>query len=148
MCLPRKNQQDLIKIQEIVEAKFPEVKFVAVDGLAQNQIATEFRKSDIFLATGYPEGLPLPPLEAMCSGCMVVGFTGKGGSEYMLHRETALTAEDGDCETAAAFLLEALENKDLKELIRNRGTALAQTYTPENMKKLLIAFFKKIENEH
>jgi glycosyltransferase involved in cell wall biosynthesis len=37
----------------------------------------------MFLALGYPEGLSLPPLEAMKSGCIVLGYSGYGGLEYM-----------------------------------------------------------------
>lgn len=148
LCLPRKNTADMVKIQSIVREKFPKVNFVEADGLTQEQIAIEYRKSDIFLATGYPEGLPLPPLEALCSGCMLVGFSGKGGSEYMLHRDTALLVEDGDCEAAADCLIEALSDRQLKEDIRNRGTKLARTYTPDNMKQLLLQFYKKVEQEH
>jgi len=37
----------------------------------------------LFMSTGFPEGFGLPPLEAMASGCVPVGFTGFGGWEYM-----------------------------------------------------------------
>ncbi|MBU1249401.1 MAG: glycosyltransferase family 1 protein, partial [Proteobacteria bacterium] len=32
---------------------------------------------------GFPEGCPLPPLEAMACGCLPVGFSGFGGWDYM-----------------------------------------------------------------
>ena len=46
-------------------------------------VARLLRRSHIFLATGFPEGCPLPPLEAMASGCLPVGFSGFGGWDYM-----------------------------------------------------------------
>ena len=40
-------------------------------------------ESLLFFSFGYPEGLPLPPAEAMASGCVVVGYHGFGGAEYL-----------------------------------------------------------------
>lgn len=147
LCLPRKNPEDLERIMSLVLAEFPEAKFVPVDGVNQDEIAVEYRKADIFLATGYPEGLPLPPLEALNSGAVVVGFTGRGGREYMHHRETAMVLEDGDCEGAAAALLEVLRNESLKEELRARGWEMGQRYSLANMKEKLLAFYRSLESD-
>ena len=40
------------------------------------------RKSKIFLAFSYLEGLPLPPAEAALAMNYVIGYTGEGGNEY------------------------------------------------------------------
>ena len=50
---------------------------------SREEVAALLRSADIFLATGFPEGCPLPPLEAMASGCVVTGFSGFGGWDYM-----------------------------------------------------------------
>lgn len=148
MCLPRKNPQDLERIIELVLNKRPHTDFAKIHGLTEAQIALEYRKADIFLATGYPEGFALPPLEAMSSGAAVVGFSGRGGREFMLQRETALVADDGDCDRAAALLLEMLEDTRLKETIRRQGLDLAPRYSIEQMTTKLLTFYDQVEKQY
>ncbi len=62
---------------------------------SREKVAEELKKSNIFLNIGYPEGFPFPPLEAMACGCIVVGYTGGGGNEFMIDGETALLLMTG-----------------------------------------------------
>ena len=141
LVLSRKNYSDYEKISKICGEG---VDFHVVDGLTQEELIKEYQKADIFLATGYPEGLPLPPLEAMLCGCVVVGFTGGGASEYMINGETALVAEDGGCDTASEQLKMILSNQELKERMRQRGMDKASTYTLENTKQMLKQFYEQV----
>ena len=61
----------------------PEVEWIALDGLDRQGVARALQSSHVFLATGFPEGCPLPPLEAMACGCLPVGCGGFGGWDYM-----------------------------------------------------------------
>lgn len=145
LCLTRKNFDDTKHIMSIVKREVPEANFVLVDGLSEKELAEEYRKSDIFLATGYPEGLPLPPLEAISSGCAVVGFAGRGGREYLIHNKTALIAEDGDVVAAADYLIKLLKNKSLKEAIREAGSAASGEYTIAKMKNRISKYYQTLE---
>jgi hypothetical protein len=49
---------------------------VAIDGMAQADVATTLGESLVFMAFGYPEGGTLPPFEAMAAGCVTVGYGG------------------------------------------------------------------------
>lgn len=142
LWLPRKNHSDGEKIVNIVKCNFPSVNFICVDNLKQQEWAAELQKADIFLATGYPEGFQLPPLEAMSCGCAVTGFTGRGGAEYMIDEETALVAEDGDVLGAARELVRLLRDKALKEAIREKGHNKAKEYSRERAKQLLRDFYE------
>lgn len=142
LALPRKNKQDLENILQLLKGK--DISFKLVDGLTQNELIHEYQLADIFLATGYPEGFGLPPLEAMLCGCAVVGFTGGGASEFMIDNETALVAEDGNCEAAANKILMLLNNKDLKERIRVSGMDRAKLYSLSEMKKKINNFYDSI----
>ncbi len=142
LLMSRKNIEDLNKIMAILE-NYP-IEFRIVDGLTQNELIAEYQQADIFLAAGYPEGLQLPPLEAMNCGCAVVGFTGGGATEFMIDYDTALVAADGDCETAANKLLELINNKTLKERIRANGMKKAKTYTLENTKQKIADFYSTL----
>jgi glycosyltransferase involved in cell wall biosynthesis len=141
LALSRKHPDDLQKI--ISMTAHLGFDFQIVDGLTEDELIQEYQQADIFLATGYPEGLPLPPLEAMNCGCVVVGFTGGGGQEYMLDGETALVAEDGDCGAVAAKL-ELLLDMKFKEKVRKAGFNKAKQYTLDNTKAMLSAFYKDI----
>src|SRR5258708_39406932 len=84
------------------------VPFVEIDRLSQRQPAAALAASAVFLASGYPEGFGLPPLEALACGCLVVGFAGRGGREYLRHGENCLLAAEGEVLGAAEQLARAL----------------------------------------
>lgn len=86
--MPRKNKALARQIREIVTAwrmrrHAPLPDWVEIHNMSQAEVAHHLRSCSIFLATGFPEGCPLPPLEAMASGCVGVGFSGFGGWDYM-----------------------------------------------------------------
>lgn len=139
LCLSRKNADDLHKIMALTGEH--DIDFKVVDGLSQAELLSEYQSADVFLATGYPEGFSLPPLEAMSCGCAVVGFSGRGGLEFMHHRKTALVAQDGDCEAAAQLLLELLRDHALREELRSNGLQMAQRYSLARMRNELKGFF-------
>jgi glycosyltransferase involved in cell wall biosynthesis len=63
-------------------------------GITQDQVAERLRESALFLSFSEREGLGLPPIEALASGCHVIGFTGIGGREIFDPRYTQAIAED------------------------------------------------------
>lgn len=138
--LPRKNPDDLKQIMKLI-GNGSSHRFVLVDGVTESEIIAAYQQSDIFLATGYPEGFGLPPLEAMACGAAVVGFTGGGADEFMRDGETALVVADGDTDAAANCLRTLLVDNELKEHIRKAGTRIAQTYTRARAEKQLTQFF-------
>lgn len=87
--MPRKNKAWAAQIRAVVENRAartpssPAIEWIEIAGQNQEGVAAMLRRSHLFLATGYPEGCPLPPLEAMASGCPVVGYGGLGGFDYM-----------------------------------------------------------------
>ncbi|MFO7728427.1 MAG: glycosyltransferase family 1 protein, partial [Desulfonatronovibrio sp.] len=84
--MPRKNRGLYRQIRRVFESRnrnMNEINWICIDGLSRDKVADKLRKSHIFLATGFPEGLGLPSLEAMACGCLVTGFTGFGGWDYM-----------------------------------------------------------------
>lgn len=84
--MPRKNKALADQIRQGVSAlrhgKAP-VQFVPIHGMTSDQVARTLASCHIFLGTGFPEGCPLPPLEAMASGCLYVGYSGFGGWDYL-----------------------------------------------------------------
>ena len=86
--MPRKNKAVATGIIKAFEARAAfgpgsQVHFTAIEGLEQNKAAELLRRSHVFLSCGFPEGLGLPPLEAMACGCITAGSGGMGGWDYM-----------------------------------------------------------------
>ncbi|ACU88239.1 conserved hypothetical protein [Desulfomicrobium baculatum DSM 4028] len=83
--MPRKNKALAEQIRRIFEERNPRagVEWIPIHGLDRPGVAEALRSCHVFLVTGFPEGCPLPPLEAMACGCLCVGFTGFGGWDYM-----------------------------------------------------------------
>jgi len=85
--MPRKNKALAAMIRRMAEARAGRtgiaLEWTAIDGLPPDGVAEALRGCHVFLATGFPEGCPLPPLEAMACGCVVAGFAGFGGFDYM-----------------------------------------------------------------
>ncbi len=145
LAMSRKNIEDLNEIVGILKSKDVEFELFIADGLSQDELIKEYQKADVFLVTGYPEGLPLPPIEAMNCGCAIVGFTGGGANEYMVDGVTALVSSDGDCIDAAKKLELLLTDIDLKERIRRAGHLKGKQYTLENTKSMIKSVFEKLE---
>ncbi len=87
--MPRKNKGLAMQVMDafgqrmaVLHPKVP-VKWVEIAKIPHEQVGGVLRSCHIFLSSGFPEGCPLPPLEAMACDCMPVGFTGLGGWDYM-----------------------------------------------------------------
>lgn len=143
LALPRKNPDDLTAIMHALHDRRPD--FRLVDGVSQAQMIDEFQQADIFLATGYPEGFGLPPLEAMACGAAVAGFTGGGANEFMQHQVSAMVAADGDVQSAADHIINLLDNPTLKETLRQNGLKTAQRYDRKQTQQQLASFFQSME---
>ncbi|NLY41238.1 MAG: glycosyltransferase family 4 protein [Desulfovibrionales bacterium] len=146
--MPRKNKALAEQIQRIFTERNPAlpVQWLPVHGLSQAGVAEVLRSCHIFLSTGFPEGCPLPPLEAMACGCLCVGFTGFGGWDYMRQgsdngyapqgyvlRDTPWSGNgwwcaDGDVLGAALGLEWALGNLK-NDLLHTQAAHTATSYT-------------------
>ncbi|MDK2955657.1 MAG: hypothetical protein PWQ57_1153 [Desulfovibrionales bacterium] len=147
--MPRKNKALAAQIRAVFESRGQsrDVEWIEVHGLGPGQVADRLRSAHVFLATGFPEGCPLPPLEAMACGCLTVGFTGFGGQDYMRQAPGArfvsphplrdvpwagngLWSADADVLDAALNLERALEwwrrgAKELQETLQAAGQTAA-----------------------
>lgn len=123
--MPRKGDA----VYRAVREALPEAEFIPIDGLGERDTAERLKSADVFLAISEREALGLPPLEAMCAGCAVVGFPGVGGFEFMRHLETALVVPNGDVAGLIAALARVLADRSLRDELRDRGRAASSYYT-------------------
>ncbi len=145
--MPRKNADVFRLIEGAFRAGFPEyrdVPFIPIDGAGHEAVAKILRESAWFLATSFPEGLARPPLEAMASGCIVVGFAGRGSLEYMHHMENCYLADDMDILAAVEHLGAAIRARDGGDTAgmqqKARQTALA--YSLEREEVNILTFWR------
>jgi len=81
----RKNIEDVKQVLHILRLHraLEGWKVVLIDKFSEAQTAAVMRESAIFLNFGSPEGFGLPPAEAMAAGCIVIGYDGHAGREFM-----------------------------------------------------------------
>jgi len=166
--MPRKNSALTKQIKAIFEHRCncDDVNWLPIDGLDAYGVADRLRSAHIFLVTGFPEGCPLPPLEAMACGCLPVGFSGLGGWDYMRQiqehprfmpwlglREVpwagnGLWCADGDVLDAALCLEEAMrlfQEDDLYlDAFLEAGQETADAYSLEVQKASVLSLWEAL----
>ena len=95
--MPRKNARHALQVLNIVQSRdaLHGFRVQAIDGVPHEESLRILARARVFLNFGDLEGCPLPPLEAMASGCLVVGYDGFGAREY-LTPETGYPIAFGD----------------------------------------------------
>lgn len=129
-AFPRKGADFIQQTQEYYQKKGGTYwKFELVDGLPFHELATQFRRPQVFLASAEVEGCALPPQESMAAGIVVLGRTAHGANFCMDHGKTAMTAENP--QEAAQCLFE-LENMQLRDQISHNAHEYISQYFPSN----------------
>lgn len=167
--MPRKNKASALQVQQIMAARAAlpvPVTWVEIQNKTPAEVAQILRSCHVFMATGFPEGLALPPLEAMACGCLVAGFAGLGAWDYLRQAlpggylpqcplpelpwqkgaqagiaGNAFIAADNDA-LGLALAVEAAADIALREpeaynILQQRGQAAAGFYSVENQRRAL-----------
>lgn len=143
IMLERKGKEFIEQIIKKIKNLSYEI-YIVDRPVTQHEFAEELRKSDIYIHTGLQEGFALPPLEAMKSGCVVIGFSGGGGLEFMRDQQTALLSREGDTDSIVKNLEILLHNEKQKEFLRESGYQISLSYTKQNEEKKLLAAYYQI----
>jgi len=129
--------------------EFREVPWVPIHGKSQEQVARILGQSEIFLSMSLYEGFGMPPVEAMMSGCIVVGFHGDGGREYA-RDENGFWCQEGDiidCARKLGYVLKLYQTEPERiESVRAQAMITAQHYHLENQEKEVIQFWQNEAN--
>ena len=119
--VPRKRPLEARAIRAFFQRLYPqhrELPWVAIDGMAEQQVAETLGRATLFLSLNRLEGVGMTLLEAMASGCVPAGFTGLGAREFT-NPTNGFWVEEDDCEAAADALARAAD------LIRQGGAGCA-----------------------
>jgi len=90
--MPRKNREEFDLIMQLMPSDLKsKINWIAIDGLSETDVAVCLQSSNIFLALSRDEGFGLPPFEAALCGCLVIGYHGRGGKEWLTDDTCVLT---------------------------------------------------------
>lgn len=134
--MPRKRRVDAKIIVSALKnrADMEDVTFLAIENVTENELLSILGESLMFMSFSSQEGFGLPPAEALSAGCLVVGYTGVGGDEY-LTPDVAFPIQDSDIvtfiETVQAVIREYKVNP--QRLDRMRKTASKQILEAYNV---------------
>ncbi|MBT8536180.1 glycosyltransferase [Polynucleobacter paneuropaeus] len=124
--------------------QYAQIPWVKIHDLDREAAASILGESEISLSLSYQESFGLPPLEAMASGCLVAGYHGDGGREYM-NEQNGWWADASDWRTCVEGLAQALKLLDEGgEELAKMHQAMADTvakYSQEKMKAALLKFW-------
>lgn len=95
---------------------------------SQSRLRALYNEAAIFLAPSWTEGWPLPPAEAMLSGCAVVATDIGGHDEYAKHGVTALLAHAKEPESLARQLILSLTNQETRIRIAKEGNRFIRQF--------------------
>lgn len=133
--MPRKGGDVLDRVRSALPEGF---RLIELDSLSEAEVAARLKETDIFLAISPDEAFGLPPLEAMCAGCCVVGYSGVGGFEFMRHKETAHVVPNRDLPALLDALRYVCDSPPYRDGLRQRGMRHSEYYTLEREREYLL----------
>jgi hypothetical protein len=143
---PRKRPTEAGFIRDWVDHRLAHAApFVKISGMSEAQVAETLGQSAVFLALSRMEALPLMPLEAMASGCIVAGFTGIGAREYA-SAANGFWCDDDDFPACVEAVVRAVElargGAADYDAMRAEGARTAAAYSIAAVTERLVAFWR------
>jgi glycosyltransferase involved in cell wall biosynthesis len=109
----------------------------------QSELRKLYNKTSIFLSPSFLEGFPLPPAEAMMSGCALVASDIGGHREYCIHNQTALIYPPRDKRSLIDCVLKLIQNDDLRFNLSYQGYSFIKQFTWERASQSLVTLFQE-----
>jgi glycosyltransferase involved in cell wall biosynthesis len=132
--MPGRNRPELLQLLRILDQRgvLDGWELTPIDKMSELEVAQILRSAAVFLALSRQEGFGLPSLEAMASGCVVVGHHGGGGREF-LRPGISYPIEDGEVLQFARTVEEVLtswstDDAALRALGRRASDFVRQEY--------------------
>lgn len=155
ICFIERKATHTEKLKRLLGSKnkdyINKINWLGIDGVSQDQYASEIRKSSVFLSTSMAEGFPTSFLEAMAAGTIAAGYDAIGGKDILIGEgsyQNCVLAPNGDYLTLAYALAPLLDDiisgrmDKWYNLIAN-AQSTASKLTVENEALALIAFWRQ-----
>ncbi len=127
-CSPAKRPLEFRAIQTMLRRLHVGTapwRWAVIQDKSEAEVAAIMGQASIFLSLSRLEGLGMSTLEAMASGCLVVGFTGLGGLEYATPVNGLWVGED-DVVACAESLARAMALVEARQPVVGRLQSAAR----------------------
>ena len=148
--MPRRLRVDLVQVINILKFRgvLDNWELVAIENMNEKQVADTLRECAIFLSFSINEGFGMPPAEAMACGCVVVGYSGKGGKEFFKD-DFCYPIEDRDVLSYVKTLEKVIKEYEIDDkLFLEKGLKASEfilsEYSMEMEVKTIVACWNKI----
>ena len=145
--MPRKRLKELNQILHLLEHRnsLEGWELLPIIGVSESEVAQRLGSAAIFMVLSAREGIAVPGLEALASGCVVVGFHGGSGEEYMTS-DVAVPIADGEIVSFVLALESEMErwvNQDEAQLDMTRRAVelVRKKYTRERERADVVMVF-------
>ncbi len=151
--MPRRLPEDITQVINILRFRgaIDDVELAPIKNMNEDQVAAVMKESLVFLSFNYREGFGLPPAEAMACGCIVVGYAGGGGKDYLLP-EFSYPIPDGDIVAFARTVEEVLaeqiqDSARLFEKGRRASEFIRSRYSIKREEETCVAAWREITSK-
>ena len=118
--------------------------YVRFEG-AQRNVKKYYEKADVFLMCSKSEAFGRVTVEAMMSGCLVIGANSGCTPELIKNKKTGLLYKSGDYKDLANTIKYVLENKkNMQECARNGRAFMLKNMTAEENANNIIKIYNSI----
>lgn len=133
-AMPRKRGNEIAAVTAITQLKWVPAgwNLFKLDGASEVNVANTLKRCAVFISLSEREGFGMPPAEAMACGCVVVGYTGYAGNEFMLPG-ISFPVADGDFIGLSRELLGVFATPfdEIVDMGHKASTYIRSTYSTE-----------------
>jgi hypothetical protein len=148
--MPRRLRVDLVQVINILKFRgiLEDWELVEIHNMNEQQVADNLRECALFLSFSINEGFGMPPAEAMACGCIVVGYSGKGGKEFF-NDDFCYPIEDRDVISFAKTLEKVIlqyekDNQVFSEKAKRAAEFIHSEYSMELEEKTIVDCWNSI----
>ncbi|MBA3957772.1 MAG: glycosyltransferase family 4 protein [Parachlamydiaceae bacterium] len=152
--MPRKHKNQNTQLVNILKERnnLSGWTFVPIDNVSEQEVARILQDSALFLSFSEEEGFGLPPFEAMACGCIVIGYHGQGGKEFLIP-PYAYPINDGEvllfAQTVEKIVLDYNKNeKFYQDQAQKASEFIYKNYSQRREEEELKAIWLQIIEKH
>jgi len=112
--------------------------------VSEDELVALYNMAEIFAFPSFYEGFGIPPLEAMACGAPVI--TSNMSSLPEVVGDAALMLDPYDIDAIAASISHLLEDRELRESLRQKGYERARSYSWHNAASKMLSVYRRLYN--
>lgn len=138
LYMSRKNHADIKQVLQMnsLRGNLAHWELIDIDHFTHADVSKAMQESSIFLSSNLDEGFGLPAIEAIASGCIVIGYPGKGGKEYF-KEDFTMAIPEKNILLFAKKLEEVIKQIEKNPNYWNSQTDLGRNFVAKNYNEML-----------